>query len=333
MPTPTSAKRETFKRSQDFKHCATGPGWVCIICPEIHSKGQLYLPNLKAALRHERTFHEYLRDEAGRNMHTSEETARRRTPAPVQSSHGNDWGKIDYPRLTAEGLRKWDMHTHVDHVFDLVPFWQCAVDAAGRGEVLRLEEFLEKMEGNGGWRTSNEVLRMLAGWNVSEGAHEDGGHDWGQPNMNDWAASQGGGLVWGESHANNWAGTQRGCCGAASTVPTRVASDATQSSAGRHSGWGCAEDLVAAEDLTLGHHARPGVVLQGHLTSGGDIGSRLQPYACREGPQHFVDSVARQKAVNEERRQQMHVFFEMPTEQKIQKIQETIRFLRTQSQT
>ncbi|KIJ21881.1 hypothetical protein PAXINDRAFT_165240 [Paxillus involutus ATCC 200175] len=332
MPTPTSAKRETLKRSQDFKHSATGPGWVCTICPATHSKGQLYLPSLKAALIHERTFHEHLRDEAERNMNTIEETARRCTPAPVQSSHGNGWDKIDYPRLTAEDLRKWDMHTHVDHVFDLVPFWQCAVDAAERGEVLRLEEFLEKMEGDGGWRTSNEVLRMLGGWKGSERAHDYGGHDWGQPNANDWAASQRVGLAWGESHANNWAGSQRGW-GAASTVHTRVASDATQSSAGRHGGWGCAEDLGAAEDLTLGHHARPAGVLQGHLTSGGDTGSRLLPHACRESPQHFVDSVARQKSVNEERRQQMHLFFEMPTEQKIQKIQETIRFLRSQSQT
>ncbi|KAF8846245.1 hypothetical protein BDN67DRAFT_891185, partial [Paxillus ammoniavirescens] len=251
-----------------FKHSATGPGWVCTICPATHSKGQLYLPSLKAALNHERGFHEHLRGEA---------------EPPVQSSHGNSRDKIDCPRLTAEDLRKWDMHTHVDHVFDLVPFWQCAVDAAERGEVLRLEEFLEKMEGDGGWRTSNEVLRMLGGWKGS--AHDYGGRDWGQPNANDWAASQRGGLVWGESHANNWAGSQR-----------------------------------------VG-------VFQGHLTSGGDIGSRLLPHACREGPQHFVDSVARQKAVNEERRQQMHLFFEMPTEQKIQKIQETIRFLRSQSQT
>ncbi|KAI6162060.1 hypothetical protein EDD17DRAFT_588978 [Pisolithus thermaeus] len=61
---------------------------------------------------------------------------------------------------------------------------------------------------------------------------------------------------------------------------------------------------------------------------------------------NFVDSVARQEAASEERRRQMHKFFQvcrlsfgcivsltprqMPTEQKVREIQEIIKFLRAQ---
>ncbi|KAF9229136.1 hypothetical protein BS17DRAFT_5172 [Gyrodon lividus] len=338
MPTPSLAKRESFKISQGFKHSTTGPGWVCTICPATHSKGQLYFPNFKAALNHERTSHEQFRHGAGRNMNTIEETTRRRTPENSRRlSDGNGWDKIDQPRLTADDLRKWDMHAHVDHVFDLVPFWQRAMDAAERGKVLRLEEFLEKMEGDGGWRSAHEVLGMLGDWKGvtrSERGRDHGGPDWDQPNANDWAASQNAGLARGESHINNRTGSQRGGWGAASTA---VASDASQSLEGRHCGWGSIEDWAPVQDSGVGHlhqgQDKPPVVFQGHVTSGADVGTRPLPPSdtCREGAQqgqHFVDSVAERKAVNEERRKQMHVFFEMPTEQKIQKIQETIRFLR-----
>ncbi|KAI6162061.1 hypothetical protein EDD17DRAFT_588977 [Pisolithus thermaeus] len=55
-------------------------------------------------------------------------------------------------RLTSERLQQWGMHMHVDHVFDLVPFWRRAVDAAERGEELRLESSLRRWRGMGGGR-------------------------------------------------------------------------------------------------------------------------------------------------------------------------------------
>jgi len=206
------------------------------------------------------------------------------------------------------------MHAHVDHVYDLVPFWQRGIDAAEKGEVLRLEEFLDKMEGDGGWRTANQVLGMLGvcDWKVSpsERARDGWGGKWAEP-------SDGGGwgpipFGWGAVSAGDGWGFET----------PRVTSDATESSRG----WGRSE-------LKMGRmgRSRAGAVRQD------GCGACIQVEAVRavqgdnrrEELRHFVDVIVRQETVNEERRKQMYLFFEMTIEQKIQKIQETIRFLRT----
>ncbi|KAI6031619.1 hypothetical protein BKA83DRAFT_4203023 [Pisolithus microcarpus] len=133
-------------------------------------------------------------------------------------------------RLTSERLRQWGMHMHVDHVFDLVPFWRRAVDAAERGEELRLEEFLEKMEEDGGGRTG---LRMTL---------------------------------------NGTSGKQAGI------------------------------SLSRPEPLT-----GPTTM---HTTS--------------------LTALRDKKLLSEERRKQMHRFFQMPTEQKVREIQEIVKFLHAQ---
>ena len=127
---------------------------------------QFYFPNMRAALRHEQTFSEHAR-------HISEAEAEWWKPQGDRS-----WGSSDPPRLTSEGLRTWEMQTHVDHVYDLVPFWMRGVDAAERGEVLRMEEFLQKMEADGGWRTADEVWGMLEGWSPPN--HQEGSDGWGR---------------------------------------------------------------------------------------------------------------------------------------------------------
>lgn len=245
----------------------------------------------------------------------------------LQTLDGSCWDKIDHPPLTSEGLRQWEMHAHVDHVFDLVPFWQRGIDAAEKGEVLRLEEFLEKMEGDGGWRTANEVLGMLGGWKGSPSE---------QPMCrNDWGAGQRG--TW-ESNAVDWGGNPRGGWGMGST---RVASDATESSRGRNSGWGVREER--ADGRNAGAAVQDGWAGRTRV----QMVQAVRGDGRREELHHFADAIARQEAVNEERRKQMHLFFEvcsryqsnmsaewsptwqMPMEQKIQKIEETIRFLRT----
>ena len=229
-------------------------------------------------------------------------------------------GAIAHTPLTSEGLRQWEMHAHVDHVFDMVPFWQRGIDAAEKGEVLRLEEFLDKMEGDGGWRTANDVLGMLGGW---KGTSSERGHDddmgWGQPG--DWAT--------GDRGAWNWAESQRCGWGMASNC---AASDATVTSCGRDSGWGATERVRKGRGKTQGVGKRVRVV--GAVHGGGP----------REELRHFVDAIARQEAVTEERRRAMHMFFEvsdlccgghamtdslqMTLEEKIAKIHETIRILR-----
>ncbi|KIJ68596.1 hypothetical protein HYDPIDRAFT_106805 [Hydnomerulius pinastri MD-312] len=307
MPTPTSGKRESFKRSQDFKHSATGPGWVCTICPATH-KGQLQFPNFKAALNHERNSHELSRDAAEHNRGTTEAapepTARGRTSEHNWwSTDDTGWDKIEHPPLTSEGLRTWEMQAHVDHVSDLVPFWRRAVEAAERGEVLRLEEFLEKMEGDGGWRTADDVLGMLGkskeihGWAASQ-------RGWG-----DWAAITPSerardyrGPDWGGPDLQNWAASNRGGWGVAST---RIASDATQSS-GQESGWGAVEGWAVAQESRR-RQSKSTLPFQGRVPS-----AHLPPQRVYNAdPYQFVDSVARQRPVSEERRKQMHRFFEV----------------------
>ncbi|KAH7885910.1 hypothetical protein F5I97DRAFT_1809116, partial [Phlebopus sp. FC_14] len=216
--------------------------------------GQLQFRTLKAALRHEQTSREHARHVSERNW--------------WRQCDESGWDASEYPSLTSEGLQQWEMHTHVDHVFDLVPFWQRAVDAAERGQVLRLEEFLEKMEGGGGWRTANEVLGMLGEGRLAASADGEDG------------------------------------------LSVEAASDGTKSSSG---GW---KKGWAVEH---GRQVRP---RSEHVHWDEEV------VASGEDVQRFVESVARQTAVNEERRQQMHRFFEMSTEEKIQKIQETIHFLR-----
>ncbi|KAH0838196.1 hypothetical protein J3R83DRAFT_6448 [Lanmaoa asiatica] len=293
------------------------------------SGGRTFFPNFKAALNHERTAHDHERFAAENGNNANGADGMRIPEDHLQTGDETCWDKIDHPPLTSEGLRQWEMHAHVDHVFDLVPFWQRGIDAAEKGEVLRLEEFLEKMEGDGGWRTANDVLGMLGGWKVTpfEQAREYGGPKWGQPYRDDWAASQRG--IW-ESNAFDWAASQRGGWGVAST---RIASDATESLCGRDGGWGIREgwaegrsdfkrsrDNASAAQDGWGAQARVGMA------------QAVRGDGRREELHHFVDDIARQEAVNEERRKQMHLFFEMPMEQKIRKIEETIRFLRTHTQ-
>ncbi|KAI6047761.1 hypothetical protein EDC04DRAFT_2619816 [Pisolithus marmoratus] len=218
-----------------------------------------------------------------RNATTELEDGLQATDCTYEAYRGDEaTGETDLEhRLTSERLQQWGMHMHVDHVFDLVPFWCRAVDAAERGEELRLEEFLEQMEGDGGWRIASDVWNLLADQKSSRKAASDLTHmdeenkgwgiaeDWAMPRHNsdgrsnkDWDTPQ------------NWHD---------------------------HAGWNIAESWDITGQAAL------------HWT--GD---------------NFVDSVARREAVSEERRKQMHKFFQMPTEQKIREIEEIIQILHTQ---
>lgn len=258
----------------------------------------MFFRNFKAALNHERTTHGHERSAVENGKGANGADGIRIPENHLQTSDETCWDKIDHPPLTSEGLRQWDMHAHVDHVFDLVPFWQRGIDAAEKGEVLRLEEFLEKMEGDGGWRTANEVLGMLGGspWKVFPSQRSK----WGQPCRDDG--------TW-ESNVFDWPASERGGWG---VVSTRVASDATESSRGRDSGWGIREEWAeGGSDFKMGR-GNTGAIQDGWA---GRTRVKMVP-AVRGGDRraelhHFVDTIARQEAVNEERREQMHLFFEV----------------------
>jgi len=220
-------------------------------------------------------------------------------------------------RLTSERLRHWGMFTHIDHVFDLVPFWRQAVDAAERGEELRLEEFLDKMEEGGGWRTTNDVWNLLGARQKTPRSVSDATQMCWDEQDQGWGIQE----EWGMAKH----GSEERC----------IAED---------KGWGTAEPWAMAEHNSdewgitgawpPEQESQPHVGVSEDLRVGDDVGE-------------FVDEIARRRAASEEHRRQMHRFFQvrsdcsllfgpltsycfqMPTEQKVQAIQAIIKFLRT----
>ncbi|KAG1749853.1 uncharacterized protein EDB91DRAFT_1046290 [Suillus paluster] len=237
----------------DFTPDVSCRGWTCNVCIPRRTN-QFYFTTMQAAIRHEKTFPEHA-------QHVSEAEW-------WKPKDDGAWGTPELPPLTSEGLRTWEMQTHVDHVFDLVPFWIRGVDAAERGEVLKLEEFLQMMEADGGWRTSDEVWGMLGAWRKPNLAGENDG----------------------------W-----GCIDEAS-VPKADGTDSTSDD--QDKGWGVIEEWAVPSNSSSSLHRKDFV-----------------------DTHPFVDDIALQQAADEKRRRRMHHFFEMPTEQKVLKIQEIIRYL------
>ncbi|KAH7912585.1 hypothetical protein BJ138DRAFT_1004067, partial [Hygrophoropsis aurantiaca] len=265
-----------------FSRKSRGRGWSCTLCLPKYI-GQFDFPTLRAALNHEHSSPEHAR-------HVSEFNWWK------QPAGESGWETGDAPPLTFEGLRVWEKQTHVDHVFDLVPFWQRAIDAAERGEVLRLEDFLEKMEGDGGWRTADDVWNMMDPWSgPGKGKRPEG--EWGQ--VEQWAKPDDGGWAdngdWATDHNDQLSLRQDNGTG----------SDPHQE---WDTGWRT-------------HHQQPDSSPPIHKPE------ISQDIDLRNYKHIFVEDIARQEAADEARTRRMHRFFEMPTEQKLKKIQEMIRYL------
>ncbi|KAG1908242.1 uncharacterized protein F5891DRAFT_1134113 [Suillus fuscotomentosus] len=281
---PRSSKKLKFNKKQYFTPDGSRRGWTCNICIS-RRPNQFHFTTMQAAVRHENTSHEHA-------QHISEVEW-------WQPRDDDGWGTLEQPPLTSDGLRTWEMQTHVDHVYDLVPFWIRGVDAAERGdsEVLRMEEFLQMMEENGGWRTSDEVWGMLGA--LRKPNHEKGSDGWGRKDdVSVPKAATGTDLTLGHQD-KGWGVTEEWAA-----PPTNTSS----SSSNQDKGWGITQEW-AVPPTNTSHYSS-------HQRR--DLG----------GTHPFVDDIALQEAADEDRRRRMNHFFEMPTEQKVLKIQEMIRYLR-----
>jgi hypothetical protein len=192
-------------------------------------------------------------------------------------------------------LKARTRQVHVDQVRDMVPFWRKAVEAAEKGEVLRLEDFLEKL------------------------ASQD---RWGIPGLDDpWGPSIG---PWPADHPWGAAAVE-----AVEADPWGKVDDDP---------WGKVADWGGDEDSTLSIHAdrtvsdrkwNRGWGKNSGKAKGRKNRSRGDDKAQHQDPYMFVENIARQQSVNAERKRRMHDFFEMPTQDKVQKIQELGRYLHT----
>ncbi|TFK36850.1 hypothetical protein BDQ12DRAFT_724678 [Crucibulum laeve] len=84
---------------------------------------------------------------------------------------------VEEPPLTVDKMKMREHRFHVDQVYDMVPFWIRGVEAAQKGEVLRLESFLDTLE--------EDPWARFAGVSVVRDNSSDG---W---NNNDWDPAAG----------------------------------------------------------------------------------------------------------------------------------------------
>jgi hypothetical protein len=118
--------------------------------------------NTRAAQHHERHSAEHARNVAELEMQWWNPPAQDEAiwNAPI----------VEDPPLTIEEMKARESRMHVDLVRDMVPFWIKGVEAAEKGEVLRLEHFLETLqEASDAWlHSTSETPRLQAnsdrGW-------------------------------------------------------------------------------------------------------------------------------------------------------------------------
>ncbi|KAG5647602.1 hypothetical protein DXG03_008955 [Asterophora parasitica] len=154
--------------------------WLCKACTPLH-KGRVNYMTLRAAQHHERHSTEHARNilEAERRMWT------------LSSGDPEGWAmpSKEDPPLTKEQIRLRESRLHVDMVQDMVPFWIRGMEAAEKGEVLRLEDFLDTLqEASDSWAQSDGWgLQAAEEWENGWGQNTEGPDGWGSANGEGWS--------------------------------------------------------------------------------------------------------------------------------------------------
>lgn len=276
----------------DFKHIPPSNKWACNLCTAVKKKRKSM--SYREAIQHERNSADHI---SLVNAHS---------PQQEQPPQGSGWGQSSDPWgaqgpsidawfaapvidefMTKEQLRSKEHQFYADHVDDMVPFWIRGIEAAERGEVLSLEEFLKSLE------TENWPPRGPDIW-----GHFDRQSNYGGRAENPWTRKD----------AKKWG------AGSVSSASAESGSRTNRSDA-----------------LRAVSHTPP------------------SKYPSMRSPDSVVEVVARQKAVDDNRKQEMYTFlevfifrpssstalqsdvhsFQLPTNEKVKKIDDLIRTLRS----
>jgi hypothetical protein len=252
--------------SVDFTGSRNLRKWFCNICTPPNN-GHVRYMSTHAAQHHER--------------HSAEHAKRARNTAelemwwnpPAQDAAAWTVPIVEEPPLTTEEMKTRESRMRVDQVQDMIPFWIRGVEAAAKGEVLRLEHFLETLqEASDAWLNSTSDPPWVhpdseQGWGKEWGKLDDGWND-----------------AWVNS-ADKWA--------ARSTPSTNGSSVGSDSRVRR------------GQQIPLkgGSQSRE-MGSQGNRSSSRKRDSFANPF-------DFVEHVARQQSADEERKQRMHTFFDV----------------------
>ncbi|KAK7468745.1 hypothetical protein VKT23_003248 [Stygiomarasmius scandens] len=190
----------------------------------------------------------------------------------------------DESKLTKDQLRDREHRHWADTLQDYIPFWLRSIEAATRGEVLKLSDFLDSLEQSNTWPPRGPT-------------------PWTHPD----AQSRYGGLANRQSSEHTWHwGSANGHDDAAR--------------------WGV-DDKEIAPKWGAGHESHSSGASCKVATS-----FRHQNMILHDAKDFdFVEDIARQAAVDGTRKQKMHNFFELPTEEKVKRIYALIHTLRSTS--
>lgn len=174
---------------------------------------------------------------------------------------------IEDPPLTIEEMKIRENQLHVDHVQDMVPFWIRGVEAAEKGEVLRLEQFLETLQAaSDAWLNAGSDNPWVE-TNPNQGWGDDAWGAQGHTNRG-WDAEN--------EKADGWCFT--------------LGADA----------WGVDVRSLSSADGSINRVDTPGIRRWQR---------RRENKKTPKNAYDFVEEVARQEAVDEERKRRMHTFF------------------------
>lgn len=267
-------------------------GWFCNVCTLSHAGCQPPM-STDAAVEHERDSVEHARNVSDVEMWN---------PRPDDA-----WvmPEDDTP-LTFDELKLRTQQLHVDQVRDMVPFWMKGVEAAERGEVLRLEDFLEKLAGEDRWG----VAGINDPWGPSVGPWPTD-HPWGAPVP---VIAQDDG--WGKISNHGWPDTNN------NQVPDEAWGKRVNTGWGNADAWGGGwnEDPKdqwgkaagwAEEESTLSAQMGRGFARTGPPHKASRKTKKGQK--AQRDPHVFVEEIARQQDVDAQRKRRMHDFYEVCT--------------------